>query len=143
VEQSPLVGPKCGKAVDQTGEYIGTLLLAQRGHGLLGCYVMGRWAGGSVIWEQMSGGSWWEMLILVLVPHNPRKQQHAVTRAGWITKFNLYSDGKCVVGIKPTYGYISTGAQLLGKGGGRGKDITLAPHKGEFVTKVEAKVGSR
>jgi hypothetical protein len=47
------------------------------------------------------------------------------------------------VGIRPQYGYSSSGAKLMGKGGGKGKELTLTPHRGEFVVKAEMKVGSR
>ena len=33
------------------------------------------------------------------------------------------------------------GARLIGKESGRGRDITIAPHRGEFITKVEVKAG--
>lgn len=42
-------------------------------------------------------------------------------RVGWITKLNVYDDGRCITGIKPTYGYDAKGAQLLGREVGRGK----------------------
>ena len=35
----------------------------------------------------------------------------------------------------------SEGAQLLGREAGRGADITLAPHRGGFINKVEVKAG--
>jgi hypothetical protein len=78
-------------------------------------------------------------------PPYPLRCPAPVSRAGWITKINLFSDGKCVVGIKPTYGYSASGAQLLGRegGGGQGSDFVLYPHNGEFVTKVEARVGDK
>jgi hypothetical protein len=85
-------------------------------------------------------------------PLNPRPETPetpAVKRAGWITKLNLFSDGKCLVGIKPTYGYKSSDAQILGResvdrsNGGQIKDLLLYPHSGEFVIKAEARVGDK
>jgi hypothetical protein len=71
------------------------------------------------------------------LPHlNPPEK-----RAGWITKVNIYDDGKCLTGIKPTYGYKGSDAKLLGKEKGKTTHIELAPHNGEFITKVEVKVG--
>lgn len=67
----------------------------------------------------------------------------AETRAGWITKINVFYDGKCIVGIKPTYGYSSLGAQLLGRQEGRSTDMALVPHRGNFITRAEARVGDR
>lgn len=49
--------------------------------------------------------------------------------------------GKCITGIKPTYGYSSKDAKLIGTEGGKVRHISISPHKGEFITKIEAKVG--
>ncbi|KAI8465937.1 MAG: hypothetical protein J3K34DRAFT_524937 [Monoraphidium minutum] len=67
---------------------------------------------------------------------------HTTARAGWITKINVYDDGKCIVGIKPTYGYNGKDAQILGKQVGRGSDIKLYPASGEFVIKADVTAGS-
>ena len=61
----------------------------------------------------------------------------AAGRAGWITKVNAYSDGKCITGLKPTYGYNAKGAKLLGKQAAVAADFKLAPAKGEFITEAD------
>jgi hypothetical protein len=60
---------------------------------------------------------------------------------GWITRVTAYSDGKCVTGVKPTYGYGAKGARLLGRQSGGGKDLKLAPEKGEFVSSADVVIG--
>lgn len=65
-------------------------------------------------------------------------KDQAANRVGWITKLNLYHDGQCVTGIKPTYGYSSDGAQLLGRAAGKSVSMGIYPASGEFFTKIEA-----
>lgn len=71
----------------------------------------------------------------------PPPLRHPVGRKDWITKINVFDDGKCITGVKPTYGYSASGARLIGKEAGRGRHIDLAPHRGEFVVTVDVKVG--
>lgn len=75
------------------------------------------------------------------LPRHAHPAAPAVKRAGWITKLQLFHDGKCVVGIEPTYAYSSTGAQLLGRTAKASKALQIYPASGEFFTKVEAGLG--
>ena len=53
----------------------------------------------------------WQLFTVAAVPaawpslHSSPTYHLAEARAGWITKINIWHDGKCVTGIKPTYGY--------------------------------------
>ena len=70
-------------------------------------------------------------------PTRPCPATAAAGRAGWITKINAYSDGKCITGLKPTYGYDAKGAKLLGKQAGTGSDFKLSPSSGEFIAEAD------
>jgi len=75
-------------------------------------------------------------------PNHPTPLQPTEkSRAGWITKINLYHDGKCITGVKPTYGYSAKDAKLLGSEKGAVTHIDLSAHKGEFVTQVDVIAG--
>ncbi|KAF8063666.1 Prx [Scenedesmus sp. PABB004] len=81
-------------------------------------------------------------------PNNPYYVQEAAWKnLGNMTKLNLYYDEarRCIVGVKPTFGWQAANARRLGveKAGGAAlheKDIALSP--GESIVKVEYKFGS-
>lgn len=145
---SGLVGKQCGSAVDQTSERAlrgrreGQLLLPQPAGSVCGCRVQSHY-------QQPQGARSWRARTRSWCGarrvHGPAPlpPSLAETRAGWITKINVFYDGKCIVGIKPTYGYSSLGAQLLGRQEGRSTDMALVPHRGNFITRAEARVGDR
>ena len=55
-----------------------------------------------------------------------------IGRAGVISKLNVYYQDGCIQGIKPTYGYKSSDARLIGAE--KGKEFTLMLGTGEIVT---------
>eukprot|EP00775_Hariotina_reticulata_P007129 gene7129-7343_t len=65
------------------------------------------------------------------------------TRAGDISKINVYFDGDCVTGIKPTYGLKSTYAQLLGYQNGQEKDLKLRDQDHIKTVEIRTNKGGR